>query len=392
MLNINQTKAVMTKDRFVFLLAGAGTGKTRVIVERAKRLIKEGISASNILIISFTRKSVKDIIVKLNDNAITVTTYHGFCYSHLSQFKTIELAIKDELIDAGFNNDQLRVIDINKRSNKNTLLTKKYNLYLKKYNLLDFTDLEIVFFNLLKKDCNFRNKITTQYKYIFIDEFQDTSLMQFYLLEMLVTKKTYLFCVGDPNQAIYFFRGANDKIIKRYINKFKANIYFLDLNYRSSKYIINAANNIINQSNSIFKNKLHYIKKDFGHLKVKYFDSYLSQISYIDTEVRKHLKRFKQYEIAIIYRNHHIGVKLKEHFFNTYYEDLNFYTIHQAKGLEFEVVFFIGLEEGNLPMTSINVKEERNLFYVGVTRAKTYLYLCSVVSNSRPSRFIKECF
>lgn len=392
MLNINQTKAVMTNDRFVFLLAGAGTGKTRVIVERIKRLIKEGLNPKEILVISFTRKSVYDLKTKLRDYPLFITSYHGLCYYYFKSFINIEIVDAPTLINAGFTKDQLRMIEVNKRNGKYNYLTKKYNKYLKKYNLFDFTDLELVFIDKLKKDVTFRKQILDKYTYIFIDEFQDTSFSQFTLLQSLVSFKTFIFCVGDPNQAIYSFRGASKKVIESYVVTYNAKIHYLDLNYRSNKHIINAANNVIRFNKSFFKNKLYYVKKEGGNLQVNCFNSIQEQINFINQQVRQYLKTFKQNQIAIIYRNHFLAVELKQYFYKTYYEEINFLTIHQAKGLEFDIVFFIGLEEGHLPMKNIDIKEERNLFYVGITRAKQILHLCSCIKNKKPSRFIKECF
>lgn len=392
MLNINQSKAVQSKDRFIFLLAGAGTGKTRVIVKRVNGLIKKGIKSEEILVLSFTNKSVNDLKQRILDKAVITTTYHGLCHKLLSKDLVVDIIDSQTLIEAGFTLDQLRQIMVNKRNGKLTKLVKKYNNYLRKYNFLDFIDLEIKLYNKLQNSKTYKSHIASKFKYIFVDEFQDTSLVQFYLLKMLVGNKTSLFCVGDPNQAVYSFRGASKKVIKNYINYFNAKVYYLNLNYRSKSDIIVCANNVISYNNFGFNLKLDCIQKDKGLVKVSYFKNFMEQNAFIDKTIRNHLKVYKQTQIAIIYRNHFIANNLKKHFYRTYYFDLNFLTIHQVKGLEFEVVFFIGLEEGNLPMNNLNIKEERNLYYVGLTRAKSYLYLCSITKDSKPSRFIKESF
>lgn len=389
LLNINQSKAVMANDRFIFLLAGAGTGKTRVIIERVKRLINEGVDSKEILIISFTRKTVSEIKYRLKDYDIFVTTFHGFCYQKL---KPIDIVDESFLIERGFTKDQLLKIDRLKRNSKSNKLVKKYRKTLKHYNLFDYNDLELSLLNKLKHNEYLRNENYDIYTYIFIDEFQDTSLIQYNLLKKLIAKKTNVFCVGDPNQSIYNFRGANKKVIKAYIKNFNSKVYYLDLNYRSNYPIIRAANYLLFNNKSEYSLRLFSFRKEIGTFKVNYFKNEETQASYIEKEIRNHLKTLKQNQIAILYRNHYIATDIKEHLNKTYFEDINFLTVHQAKGLEFEVVFFIGLEEGNLPMKNDNIIEERNIFYVGLTRAKSHLYLCSIIKSKKPSRFINECF
>ncbi len=391
MLNINQRKAVMTNNRFIFLLAGAGTGKTRVIVERTKRLIKEGANEEKIILFSFTRKSVQDLKYKLKNYNVFITTFHGFCYKILSQHIEIKIVDENKLINNGFSKDNLKNIEVYKRNGKRNNLTKKYNQYLKVNGLVDFNDLELMLYQKLKRDKIFKEKLIKRFQYIFVDEYQDTSTIQFLILKELVDKDTHFFAVGDPNQAIYGFRGASKRIITAYINTYKAAVLRLDLNYRSNTNIITAANKVIKYNRSSLTQKLYPYIRIKGIFEIKRFKSEEEQNEFILQKIRILLKDFKQQQIAFLYRNHYLSNSVRDYLFNTYFDRFNFLTIHQAKGLEFDIVFFIGLEEGNLPMTDINIKEERNLFYVGLTRARRQIYLCSVIKNKKPSRFIKEC-
>ena len=390
MLNQNQTKAVVANDRFIFLLAGAGTGKTRVLIERIKRLIKEGVSEGNLLVITFTKKSAEELkerIPKKLGNPL-ITTFHGFCYQMLKPHIKIRLVDNDFLIQNGFTKDDIRNIDIQKRNQHTSKLLKRYNKLLKKHQYIDFTDLEIIMLQKLK-DKSFKKQITDTYTHLFIDEFQDTSFYQFALIKQFKSNHSYIFSVGDPDQSIYGFRGANKQVIEQYLKYFKAKLYTLDLNYRSSKEIVLISNRVIKHNTNRYPKTLVSFIKEKGHIHIRYFKDETDQINYIINEIKTLLaKRLQYQDIAILYRNHYLSNNLKQAFIDRYIEGINLLTIHQSKGLEFKAVFIIGLNEGILPMDDI--EEERRLFYVAMTRAKRHLYLL-VNTQHKVSRFIGEC-
>lgn len=393
MLNFKQKKAVEANDRFIFLLAGAGTGKTTVIINKIKNLLSLGVNAENVLVLSFTRKSVADLKIRFSEeNPPLITTFHGFCYKKLETELNINIVTDNMLIENGFSKDQLTKIDYYKRNNKITRSVKKYNKFLKEHSLIDYTDLEKILIKKLRKNDSFSLMIKKKYKYIFVDEFQDTSMTQFLLLKEM-KKHSNIFCVGDPNQSIYSFRGSSKKVIDKYIKTFQAKVYLLDENYRSATEIIKASNNLIKHNSSSFFFNLKGNKKEKGLIIVKSFKSLDKQSDFIIQKIRELLNEgFKQENIAIIYRNHNYANNLKKELFKTYFERINLLTIHQVKGLEFDCVFMIGLEEGKLPFSNSEIEEERRLFYVGITRAKKQLYLLTVIKNNKQSRFIKECF
>src|SRR5690554_3940140 len=391
MLNKKQTEAVFSKDRFVFLLAGAGTGKTTVIISKIKKLLADGILAENILVLSFTRKSVKDLQTKLATfENLTITTFHGFCYKVLKSQIDFEIPKENWLISKGYTLLDLTKINLYKRNNKTSKMVKTYNKLLRENNLYDYTDLEYLTLKKLKSDSHFKNEITSRFKYIFADEFQDTSLIQYMLLKELVTKTSKYFCVGDPNQSIYSFRGASSKVINSYVKDFNAKIYLLNINYRSSPLILKASNKLISNNKRSYKFNLIPFKKEKGSITYKCFSSIKSKNKYIIEEIRSLLKlKITQEEIAIIYRNHHFANQLKKELYKTYFDRINFLSIHQVKGLEFDCVFFIGLEEGKIPFIDADIEEERRLFYVGITRARKHLYLLTKNKN-KISRFVSE--
>lgn len=391
MLNEKQTKAAYANERFIFLLAGAGSGKTRVLIERVKYLINKGINPEKILLITFTRKATLELTERLPKGNVNplITTFHGFCYKMLSPLMELNLVKEEYLISEGFTKDEIRNIDIEKRNNINSKLIKRYHQLLKKKNLIDFVDLEIILLKKLKNK-QFKKYLSSKYPYILIDEFQDTSKYQFLLLQRLLNEESYFFAVGDPDQSIYGFRGANRRVIKSYIKYFNAKTYILDTNYRSKENIVKLSNKLISHNKDRFNKRLESFSKEKGEITIKYFKNKENKNEFIIKELRCLLNEGVKYdEIAILYRNHYVANELKEALYNTYIMDVNLLTIHQAKGLEFKAVFIIGLNEGILPMDDI--EEERRLLYVAITRAKDYLYLL-VNREYKVSRFIVECF
>lgn len=395
MLNKNQMIAVNCIDRFILLIAGAGSGKTRVIVSRVKRLINEGVDPKKILLISFTKKSTFEMKERLSEfkEKLFITTFHGFCYQMLKNILTMRIVTEEDLVGWGYTKDELKQIDILKRHGSTSKKLRAYNRILKKQNRIDFTDLEIIMIKKLTEDSSFRNHITELFEYIFIDEFQDTSTIQFKLLKKLASNKINIFCVGDPDQSIYSFRGASSRVLKDYVKFFKPRVLYLDINYRSDKNIVGISNNLINKNPRTTPKNLKAFKETTGTIQVKYCKDEDIQNAFIISEIRNLLSRtLREEDIAILYRNHYVANTLKEALYHTYLDKLNVLTIHQAKGLEFKVVFIIGLNENTLPMKDVSTEEERRLFYVAMTRAKETLYLCSVLKNGKPSRFIHESF
>ncbi|HHV33287.1 MAG TPA: ATP-dependent helicase [Acholeplasma sp.] len=391
MLNKQQLKVVNSNDHFIFLLAGAGTGKTTVIINKIKLLLNKGVMAENVLVLSFTRKSANDLKVKLKGfEEVVITTFHGLCYNLLKDEIKIKIVEEEWLVSNGFSLNDLVKIGLYKRNNKESKLVKKYNHFLRENGLLDYTDLEHLLVKKLKSDRAFKNKISSKFKYIFVDEFQDTSIIQYELLKELIGSDSKCFCVGDPNQSIYSFRGASEKVISKYNKDYKASLYLLNINYRSDKEILRVSNRLISYNKGAYKFNLVPKKKDEGIVIYKCFDNGKDKVEYILNEIRKLLDlNIFQEEIAVIYRNHHFANELKRELFKTYFDRVNFLTVHQVKGLEFDCVFFIGLEEEKLPFKGENIEEERRLFYVGITRARHRLYLLSK-NKKKISRFIIE--
>lgn len=406
-LNEEQKIVVYSNEPFLFLLAGAGSGKTRVIVERIKHLILEGIMPEEILAITFTRKASFEMKERIDNPHVHVHTFHQFCYIQLIDYykETFKL-VNDEI--EPFSREELLDISRHKNSLYQSKRPKKfieYQNYLKKKGLKDFDDLILgVYFKIKGKNNPFH------YQYIFIDEFQDTNHLQYSLLKELIKKDTKVLAVGDPDQSIYRFRGADSKIIFLYVKEYQAKLYTLSTNYRSRKMILEHANRLIMRNNRKYKKELVATNIENSYVYNLHFDTEKEEAFLIMNLVKIFKShQIKDEEIAILYRNHHRAFELIQmlhynHILFQTYDDSNeerkngvqLLTIHKAKGLEFDAVIIIGLEHGVLPSIKnhqyLELEEERRLMFVAMTRARHFLYFSSVKKNSDNHTFTSSQF
>ncbi len=267
----------------VLILAGAGTGKTRTVISRVAHMIDEGISPSHILAVTFTNKAANEMreriscIVKKDEaKEVTVCTFHSLCvrilrqgidrigykknftiYTGSDQVGLIRKLIarkagKDESLDHGL---ALSLIgrsknkDIPVSENKDSLISeveKAYNAELKSLNALDFDDLLLFAVQLLNEHDDLRSIWREKFQFITVDEFQDTNGQQMKLIQCLVGKEQNICVVGDDDQSIYGWRGAeitNILDFERFFNDPK--IIKLEQNYRSTQAILHTANSVI---------------------------------------------------------------------------------------------------------------------------------------------------
>ncbi|PKK87875.1 MAG: hypothetical protein CVV62_02465, partial [Tenericutes bacterium HGW-Tenericutes-7] len=357
---------------------------------RIKYLIGKGVNPRKMLAITFTRKAAHEMRDRANNQEINIHTFHQFCYIRLSELKQKTIQIVDE--DA-LPFSRTEILEISKYKNSIYQISKPkgydaYQDYLNKQDLKDFDDLLLDYYYILKTKKN-----VMDFEYIFIDEFQDTNNLQYQVLKLLINGNTSVLAVGDPDQSIYQFRGANSKIIYRYIKDYQAKLYSLTINYRSSQTIITHANRLIKRNNRRYQKQLipnDESKHPVYHLRFSsVIEETLSLIELIRT-LKKIVK--KDHEIAILFRNYERSYEIRkglyeydilfrnsdEEFSNN---QIQLMTIHKAKGLEFDAVIIIGLEQGLLPSSIQNsqmiLDEERRLMFVAMTRARNYLYLSS---------------
>ncbi len=373
MLNHEQEVAAFANDPYIFLLAGAGSGKTRVIVERIHFLIKIYQKPKSILAITFTKKAAFEMKKRIAHDDVTVVTFHEYCFKllHLDEHQILGE-------DHPFSQEDLLTFSLYKTKLKKglpPLRFKKYQHYLTEHKLMDFDDM-------LLEALPYINMHT--FEYIFIDEFQDTNMLQYHLLKAMLKKEVSCFAVGDPDQSIYAFRGANLNVIHTYIKDYQAKVYQLTLNYRSAHHILSIANKLIAHNPNRFDKKLMPVKEELGTYKL-IIDPLLSY----DLIVNSLAKMVEQpHDIAILYRFHYQVNGLRQYLAQHYLFDIKLLSMHQAKGLEFECVILWQVEV--MPDLRNNqvkdIAEERRLLFVAITRAKSHL----LIFARRKSKFINE--
>ncbi|MCQ2556010.1 MAG: UvrD-helicase domain-containing protein [Clostridia bacterium] len=348
LLNDEQYKAVVCTDGPVLVSAGAGSGKTRLLTYRIAYLITEKhIPANKILAITFTNKAageMKDRICKIapNGDMVTVCTIHSFCArmlrtyaSFLSGYKE-NFTIFSETDQAKVFKDlfkQFKIDDEDTKSHyKHNIETIKndnmsveeyakiysyvpaigqfvefYNAYeqeLKKNNAMDFDDLLVNFYKLITTNAQVLESIQNKFEYFSVDEFQDTNKLQYDLVKTLASKTRNLLIVGDEDQSIYGWRGANIDNIFQFARDFKdAQVFKLEQNYRSTKNILNRANLII-KNNKTRLDKHLYTENTEGS-EVFYYEA-SNETDEADFVVRNIIRQHNQgmpyHEMAILMR------------------------------------------------------------------------------------------
>ena len=345
-LNDKQLEAVKHKDGPLLILAGAGSGKTRVLTTRIANLIEnEGVDPKSILAITFTNKAageMKERIYNLTKNSnVLACTFHSLGvrilrenYDKLGYKNNFVIMDSDDsltlvkkiLKDLGYDPKRFSPYMIRNKisSNKNEFVMpdeyknfvhseeddivykvyKKYEEILSKNNSVDFDDLLILPIKLFKQYPEVLDYYNEKYKYILIDEYQDTNEAQYQLTKMLSKKYRNLCVVGDNDQSIYAFRQANYKNILNFENDYKdAKVIMLEQNYRSTKTILDAANSVI-KNNKLRKDKNLWSENDEGS-KIKLYKSYdeTDEVFYIIRKIKELVSSGVSYkDIAILYR------------------------------------------------------------------------------------------
>ena len=344
-LNKEQIEAVKQIDGPVLVMAGAGSGKTKVLTNRISYLIEEGIPDYNILAITFTNKAAKEMRDRVNllvkDCNSFIGTFHSLglriirensTYLNLpSNFTIIDsddsnVVIKKILKDMNLDPKQYSPSYIRNRISfiKNQMLSdieldklfntpmdkvvvevyRKYNKKLLESASVDFDDLLLLPVRLFEKYPEVLEHYQDKFKYILIDEYQDTNPVQYKLSVMLANKYKNIFVVGDMNQSIYAFRQADYRNIINFENDFKnCKVIKLEHNYRSTNTILEAANEVI-KNNKERKDLNLYSDKGEG-VKIKYLRSYdeKHEIALVIDEINDLITKGYDYkDFAILYR------------------------------------------------------------------------------------------
>ena len=361
-LNEQQKKGVFAIEGPVLLLAGAGSGKTRVLTHRIAYLIDElGVNAWNIMAITFTNKAAGEMkervenLVGIGSDSIWITTFHSSCVRILRRYadrlgydnnftiydtddqksvmkeickrlqidtktlkeRTILAAIssaKDELISP----EEYELSTMGDyRKQKIAMAYREYQAALKKSNAMDFDDLIMKTVELFKADREVLGSYQRRFKYIMVDEYQDTNTAQFELTRLLADDHHNLCVVVDDDQSIYKFRGANIRNILDFESVYpEAEVIRLEQNYRSTQNVLDAANAVIRNNKGRKSKTLWTDKGEGSRIHFRQFDNAYEEAEFIAGDVaRKKREAIADYgDCAVLYRTNAQARLLEEQF------------------------------------------------------------------------------
>ncbi|WP_343188210.1 UvrD-helicase domain-containing protein [Buchnera aphidicola (Ceratoglyphina bambusae)] len=349
LLNFFQNYAVKFISKPCLVIAGAGSGKTRVIINKIIYLINDcGFNSKDIFALTFTNKAanemkdrIKNVLGEFKSNNLHISTFHSlgikilrldrnnlYTKSNFSIFDRYEQNIILKEITKNFLNKDLNLLKkliffISKCKNKliDSYIAKKhaknslehifancyeiYEKYLRNLNILDFDDLVFLPVLLLKKDKNLRNYFKRKIKYLLVDEYQDTNVVQYKLIKLLNNSKNFTL-VGDDDQSIYSWRGANPKNFFLLNNDYpKLKIIKLEHNYRSSGRILHVANSLISNNSHLFSKKLFSNFSYGSFIKIISARNELDECNRVADEIIKYNNIYNNNynDFAVLYRN-----------------------------------------------------------------------------------------
>ena len=364
-LNESQREAVMYSDGPVLVIAGAGSGKTRVLTCRVAYILAQGVEPSKVLALTFTKKAaeeMKERIISLVGRraarGVVMGTFHSVFIRFLREFSveakidgnfTIydrsdsESAIKACLKDLNIlddknykprailekisrlknssisaddysDNEEWKREDVRSSRARFHEVYKRYQEMLRQKRVMDFDDILFYTYQLLGNNGNVLQILRDRFLHILVDEYQDTNEVQYKILSLIAGKTTKLCVVGDDSQSIYGFRGAQIKNILNFKNDFNSRVIKLEQNYRSTQTIVNAANSLIEHNRNRIP-KTCFSAADIGE-KIRVFKSYteVEEAVQIVSDIQKRLmdEKAEYQDFAILYRTNSQSRALEE--------------------------------------------------------------------------------
>lgn len=371
-LNAEQEKAAAHRDGPLLILAGAGAGKTRVIVERIAALIRSGVRPEHILAVTFTNKAAREmhdrIRTRLHDDLALspydtpkgepfIGTFHALCLHIIKSFHTFAglpkrftiydradslRAARDAIKSAGFDPKQLeprRVLSVMSKQKGDDVsrlhfvdtvarsyideaigeVWEKYDAILKKEKALDFDDILTVALRLLRTEPHIRDHFQATWSHIHVDEYQDTNKTQYELIHLLADKEKNIAVVGDIDQNIYSWRGASITHIMRFEEDYPdATVVVLTQNYRSTKTILAAANQAIEKNIQRREKVLVTSNPDGERIKLGGFMDENEEALFVARESKRLIREgLSPNNIAVLYRANFQSRILEEAFLKT---------------------------------------------------------------------------
>jgi len=357
-LNEPQIKAVRTIEGPVLIIAGAGSGKTRVITYRIAHMLEKGIPQSNILALTFTNKAAREMEIRVKEltrkklQSLSVSTFHAFGlrvireeYDALGYRKNFSIydetdkmsLIKESLRECKLFSPKIDVYSLCQffsriktgLSNWTVSASSTYGIDMKPvfeeyqsalriYNAVDFDDLLVIPLLLFEDRADILQKYRDKYRYILVDEFQDTSLLQYRLLKLLTEGKDANICVvGDDDQSIYSWRGANYDNLFMFERDFPSFTEIkLEQNYRSTSTILNAANGVISNNTGRKEKKLWSIKDSGKPIELFYPQNETAEAEFISTHIKTLMIKedYKYHDFGVLTRTNSLARNIEEAF------------------------------------------------------------------------------
>lgn len=352
-LNDQQKLPVMNYLENMVVIAGAGSGKTHMMVQRVTYMMLDGVKPENILMFTFTKKAaeeMKERIVKIAGERaenLTVCTYHAFCvkllrkYCHLIGFSNpfsiydpeqcLEIIMgilkRNELdYDPGFVLSYISDCKLNMLSPDEAIASevdnmeyahiyKEFQQILKAQNAFNFDDLIYFTIRILENFEDVLREVNSQYQYLAVDEGQDSSAQDLRFIKLLCGPYSHLCIVGDNDQSIYAFRGSDVNSWAQFIKDNNMTVYKLEQNYRSTQTIVNASNSVVANNTKLF-DKVAYSEGEIGASVVSFeLDTHKKEATRITQIVKSCIKQgYKEEDIAVLYRMSYLGRTVEDAF------------------------------------------------------------------------------
>jgi DNA helicase-2/ATP-dependent DNA helicase PcrA len=346
-LNPEQQQAVLQTDGPLLILAGAGSGKTRVIAHRIAYLVSEGLAEPDrILAVTFTNKAAEEMrtrveaLLRADCRRMWISTFHALCarllrreaphiglsrdfviYDSTDQLSVVKQALRELSLDDSTLQPRVALSRISHAKNqmkgpetfassswnpRDEYLAKIYGLYIKRLqdaNALDFDDLLLKTVELFEKAESVRGRYSEKFRYVMVDEYQDTNRPQYILVQQLAGRHRNLCVVGDPDQSIYKWRGADLRNILDFEQDFpEATVVRLERNYRSTQVILDAATAVISQNRNRKEKRLYTDRSGGARILTYRAGDDIDEAEFIARTARTALRDDPENSVAVLYR------------------------------------------------------------------------------------------
>ena len=349
-LNEQQRAAVLNTEGPMLVLAGAGTGKTRVITYRIAYLVERGVPPSGILGVTFTNKAAEQMRLRISDllratghdgSDIWLSTFHSLCarllrreasaaglprdfaiYDDADQADTIKLAMEEhgftedkgytprQLLSRisyaknhGISPDELGGVGSSDFDRDVAKAFAEYAFRLKKASALDFDDLLLRAVELLRENANVRGRWNQRFEYLLVDEFQDTNRWQEEVIRLLAGHRRNVCVVGDEDQSIYGWRGAKAGNFQRFVDDFPdAKVFRLEDNYRSVQTILDASGGLVSRNSKRMGKSLKAVRDSGGPVRFFEAQDAKAEAQFVCREISELLREDSERHIAVLYR------------------------------------------------------------------------------------------